>query len=148
MILRQGILTVIVYPKVYVSSFPRATSSDIRNKMDKLDRQLHVDMPIIFCKQKNMQLILNDNLEKEHRSMKKVRRGTVFLPKICRIFLKKVRILTQQGFHKEMDNISNVSPSVPFVNYVSNINKVTFETLNVSSIRNKFDFIDKDIPMS
>ena len=80
--------------------------------------------------------------------MKKVRRGTVFLPKICRIFLKKVQILTQQGFHKEMDNISNVSPSVSFVNYVSSINKVTFETLNVSSIRNKFDFIDKDIPMS
>lgn len=47
-----------------------------------------------------------------------------------------------------MDDVSNASPSVPFVNYVSSINKVTFETLNVGSIRNKFDFIDKDIPMS
>ena len=63
--------------------------------MDKLNSYVLIRIQCLkFFVNKDTQLILNDNLEKEHHSVKKLRKLTVFLPNICRIILKKDRFLT------------------------------------------------------
>ena len=103
-----------------------------------------------FSNQKNINLILNDNIKEEHLGIEKLhlnRKGnSVFAKNLLNFIVGNWFLIPLKNTYNEDENVSNASiagvsdakKTLKNIN-ISNINKLIFGYLNINSLKNKSD---------
>ena len=106
-----------------------------------------------FCRQKNINLISNDNIKEEHLGIKKLhlnRKGNSIFAKNLLNFIEGNWDISPLGdSYYESENASNtiITNAKRILRDIrtSNINRLVFGHLNINSLRTKFDFLCEQI---
>ena len=103
-----------------------------------------------FSNQKNINLILNDNIKEEHLGIEKLhlnRKGnSAFAKNLLNFIVGNWFLIPLKNTYNEDENVSNASiagvsdakKTLKNIN-ISNINKLIFGYLNINSLKNKSD---------